>query len=717
MENTTAYNFDPFGHPRGLVQILAKAGYDSYIHCRPSPQELLKPLPASTYRWVGYDGSSVVSNHAHSFYLSARGRAAEKVANVIEATARDPLPALLVLWGVGNHGGGASREDLEALEKLRRTRTDVRIIHSTPEAFFKQIRGCATDLPAHEHALQRCFPGCYTTMAQVKQGHAELESLFYTAERMAAQAHFQGLMNEYPARELNAALRDLLFCEFHDILPGSSIRAVEEQALRLLSRGIETCAAVRARAFFALCRGERKAKEGEFPIFAVNPHPHAVRGVFSCELMLPDQHPYETFFAPTVRQDGKTVPSQVEHEAGNITLEWRKKVVFSATLAPSGVNRFDVVFTRKRRRPPIRLRAREGSIRFRGSGFSAVINTRTGLMDSFRVSGKELLRKNAFRILCIEDDDDSWGTMQHRLRRLAGAFKKVPDKRANELRGFPGAAVGAVTVIEDGAVRSTVESVFSYNDSHAVLRYTLPKEGTGFDVELQINNTEKSKMLKLSLPLSKPAANVLYQVPYGREQCILDGSEHVAQQWVTVLAASKGHPALGVLNRGTHGFDATNRELRLSLLRSPLYAHMPTDSIGPTKDRYHDRIDQGERRFSFRILAGRAESLPERVAREAAAFNQVPFLLSHYSSGTHGRRVRPLAELSDEAIVLAAAKKAEDGEDLVLRLFEPTGKERKTTLRVLGRRQRVLRFGPFEIKTLRVNPKSGAMREVNLLER
>jgi len=717
VENTTAYNFDPFGHPRGLVQILAKAGYDSYIHCRPSLTELLQRPPASAYRWVGYDGSSVAALHAHQFYLSARGKAAEKVAEVIEDAKEDPLPALLVLWGVGNHGGGASRADLDALEELRKKRTDVRIIHSTPEAFFKEIRSQEENLPSHEHPLQRCFPGCYTTMARVKQGHRQLESILYASERMASQAYFQGLLPEYPTEELNAALHDLLFCEFHDILPGSSVRAVEEQALRILGGGIETCAAVRARAFFALCRGERKAKEGEFPVFAMNPHPWPVQGSFSCEIQLPDLHLGEVFFAPTVRQEGKVVPSQCEHEAGNISAEWRKKIVFKATLSPARINRFDVVFTEQRKRPQIRLRAREGLIRFRGSGFSAVINARTGLMDSFKVGGKELLRKNSFRILCLHDDDDSWGTLQHRLRRLEGAFKKVSDGRANELRGFPGATVGAVTVIEDGAVRSVVESVFSYHDSHAMLRYILPKEGTGFDVEVMVNNAEKSKMLKLSLALSRPAADVFYEVPYGREQCVLDGSEHVAQQWVMALSASKGHPALGVLNRGTHGFDATSRELRLDLLRSPLYTHMPTESRGPTKDRYHDRIDQGERRFSLRIVAGAADSLLERIEREAFAFNQAPFLLSYYPSGGQSGSVRPLAVLSDPAIVLSAAKKAEDGGELVLRLFEPTGQARKTTLRVLGRWQRQLHFGPFEVKTLRVNPKSGATREVDLLER
>ena len=58
IEPTTAINFDPFGHTRGLVQILAKSSFDSYMFCRPSQNDC--PLPSDTFTWVGYDGSKVV---------------------------------------------------------------------------------------------------------------------------------------------------------------------------------------------------------------------------------------------------------------------------------------------------------------------------------------------------------------------------------------------------------------------------------------------------------------------------------------------------------------------------------------------------------------------------------------------------------------------------------------------------------------------------------
>ena len=93
----------------------------------------------------------------------------------------------------------------------------------------------------------------------------------------------------YPAEELADAEKSLMFSEFHDILPGSAIQSVEEQALGILSHGAEIADRVKRRAYFSLLSREEKAGEGEYPILAYNPHPWPVKGVFTCEFQLRDQ--------------------------------------------------------------------------------------------------------------------------------------------------------------------------------------------------------------------------------------------------------------------------------------------------------------------------------------------------------------------------------------------------------------------------------------------
>ncbi|MEW5901032.1 MAG: glycoside hydrolase family 38 C-terminal domain-containing protein, partial [Acidobacteriota bacterium] len=267
------------------------------------------------------------------------------------------------------------------------------------------------------------------------------------------------------------------------------------------------------------------------------------------------------------------------------------------------------------------------------------------------------------------------------------------------------------------AARSIVESVLTFGRSAVFLRYKFPKRGTEIEVELRVHWNEKDMMLKLSVPTVFKNGRHIGQVAYGVSELLADGNETVAQKWVAVVAA-EADAALTCINDGSYGSDFLDGELRLSLLRSPAYSADPGPS-GPmvAQDRYVPRIDQGERVFRFWINGGSRSSRLTAVDREALAKNEKPFLLSFYPSG-RGKRPQPFVLLSDEAAEIAALKRAEDGSDLIIRIFEPTGKKRTTTLSLPWasvKKNIVLR--PFELKTLALSPKTRRFREVDLLER
>jgi alpha-mannosidase len=135
------------------------------------------------------------------------------------------------------------------------------------------------------------------------------------------------------------------------------------------------------------------------------------------------------------------------------------------------------------------------------------------------------------------------------------------------------------------------------------------------------------------------------------------------------------------------------------------------------QDRYVPRIDQGERMFRFWLNGGDLSSRLTAVDREALAKNEKPFVLSLFPAG-RGKKPRPFVELSGEAVEITALKKAEDGKNLIIRLFEPTGKKRTTILSFpwAGARKKIS-LSAFEIKTLSFNPRTGIFRELDLLER
>ena len=186
------------------------------------------------------------------------------------------------------------------------------------------------------------MPGCYTSQLRIKQTHRQLENELYLTEKMCVHAALTGGL-EYPADVLEEAQNKLLFAEFHDILPGSAIPAVEDQGLEIMHHGLDLLREVKARAFFALCREQSKAEAGTYPILVYNPHPFAVTDVFETEFMLADQnYDMDLFDFPQVYSKEERLPSQCIKEQSNVPIQWRKRVAFRATLQPFSMNRFDV---------------------------------------------------------------------------------------------------------------------------------------------------------------------------------------------------------------------------------------------------------------------------------------------------------------------------------------------------------------------------------------
>lgn len=707
----TAINFDPFGHSRGLVQILKKAGYDSYLFCRPMQNDCA--LPSDDFTWVGFDGSEITGHRASEFYASGRGTARKKVEGWMAAHQDNEV--VLTLWGVGNHGGGPSRQDLNDLAALMAERQDVRIVHSTPEAFFDELRASGTPLPRHEDDINPWGPGCYTSQIRIKQRHRLLENTLYMTEKMCSVAAMQELM-AYPREELLEAARDLLNAEFHDILPGSSIQPVEDTGLRLMDHGLELLSRVRARAFFALASGQPKMQDDRIPLLVYNPHPFPVRTVVECEFQLADGSWDDQFTVPTVTRDGAPIPSQNEQEVSNINLDWRKRAVFLAELAPSQMNRFDCTFEVFPERPRPKVRKRNGHYELLTGDLHVAVNARTGLIDRFEAAGVNCLREGAFALLVLNDNDDPWETRYQQFRDVAGAFKLMSRAKGTAFSGVRSGKLDSVRVVEDGAVRLVIEALFQYADSFAVVRYLLPKQGAEVEVQIRVYWNEKSRMLKLSLPTTFADAQYLGQTAFGVQALPVTGREAVSQKWSAVVSPS-ADAALTVINDGVYGSDFSDGELRLSLLRSAAYSGHPIhDRTIVPQDRHTPRIDQGERFFRFWFHAGPRAARLQAVDREALVHNEKPFALSFCPSGA-GVRPLPGITLSDDVVQLVALKRAENGRGYVIRLFEPTGQARSTVIAVPAAGiEQTVSLGAFEVKTYLIEHGAKELREITLIE-
>ncbi|MFO7636050.1 MAG: glycoside hydrolase family 38 C-terminal domain-containing protein [Clostridia bacterium] len=701
----TAINFDPFGHTRGLVQIMCKAGYTSYLFCRPDSS--LKELPGEDFIWEGVDGSRIKAHRSYRFYLSQKGKAADKIRDYMEKHPHRQTG--LLLWGIGNHGGGPSRVDLDMIGCLIREKEgEVDIIHSTPEGYFREV---PEDIPVFSESLNPFAVGCYTSQIRVKQKHIELENMLYSAEKMMSHAALAGL-SAYDRESAKRALKDLLFCEFHDILPGSSIQVAEEDALRQMGRGIQIASELKAKAFYMMLAGQPKAKDGELPIFIYNPHPYPVEDIFECEFMNEFTNTKEKFGLPRITRNGEDVPCQDEREASGLHgFDWRKKVAFRGTLDPCSINRFDLVLEEKDSKPPMGAYEREGAIHIRTRDLEVKIAKDTGLMDLLKVNGRPVLQKGAMRPLVIRDNPDAWGMKVDSFNDVLDSFRLMTESEATAFANVPEGNFDAVRVVDDGEVRVLVEAYMKYQDSRLVLSYLVPKQGTEITVKVRVYWNQTDRMLKISIPTVMENARFMGQIACGTEELKSGGKETVAQKWV---AATDGDLAVSVIRDCFYGQSLMDGNILLTLLRSPAYSGHPIGDKLIAEDRYYPRIDQGERLFTFRIIAGDMEEVMGTVDRKAHAFNEKPLVITAYPSG-HGNMPGQLLEIDGGQVLLQAFKKAETREGYVVRLYNPLPKPSECVARsrLTGLEAR-LSFGKHELKTLLVN--GDRWEETNILE-
>lgn len=734
-EPKTAMNVDSFGHTRGLVQILKKSGYDSYIFCRPFQKNM--PLEKDDFIWRGYDGSEIRAFRTYGIYNSLYGMAAKKIEEWLSAFPQKETGC--IFWGVGDHGGGPSTVDLDAIAALQEERKDIEIIHSTPEAYFERKVMEHEKLPVWDKGLNHWGPGCYTSMARVKQLHRHLEADYFMAEKMAVHACLTAGMS-YPKEKLHEALEALLFSEFHDILPGSAIRQVEESAIRKMDYGLEILSRIKAQCFFRLCAGQAKAKDGEIPILIYNPHPYVVEGIFECEFMLANMNVSGTFMNPVVYQGNKRLPSQCEKEGSNFPMDWRKRVVFKAALLPGCINRFDCrlevlesdvsragldilaladsflkpdgkhEFHVKNMELPLKmpfgkpkglLQAEDGFINFSSKNYDIKINTNTGLIDALSYKGKRIFGEHTCQPVVLKDTMDSWAAADSCFKEKKGAFLPASKALSSQMAGTR-QTVEAVRIAEDGEVRTVIEVSMHYGQSLLTMIYKLPKDDSKIEVEVHVLWAEKDTMLKIALPAAFHPNACYAQTSYGSESVLMDGHEAYMQQWCALYGTDT---AAAVMNDGIYGFSCESGVIYLTLLRSPAYAAHPSPApeIYCEADyRYIQRMDQGERTFRFWLLAGEADEIQRMVSRKAQPLNEKPYILSFFPEGA-GKAVLPLIELSENTSVLCSAfKMAEDGRGYILRLFEASGQTAETEVAIpaLGIAQS-LKFKPYEIITCR----------------
>jgi len=686
---TTAFNVDAFGHTRGLVQILKKCGQDSLIICRPHTDEI--DIKENIFIWKGYDGSEIKVYRSPDGYNSPLGTTAQTIQDKLKI--REAEDVTCIMWGVGNHGGGPSDKDLSEIEKLLQDDSKYEMFHSTPEAFFAELDPAYTV----EKSLYISMPGCYTSSICVKQKHLELENELYLAEIMSALASAKGLI-PYPKEKLYTCFEDLLNGEFHDVLPGSSIKAGEDNGLMLFNHGLLDATRIKTRAYFALCKEQPVAKDGEYPIVVFNPHPYELTDNVECEFMLADQNWSTTDVSRILVKDAEAlVPYQVIKEESNLNLDWRKRVIFEAKLPPMSMKRYSVYIETV----PVAKQNLTDTVIFDNGHKYVEIDKHTGLLKSYRIDGKEYVQ-NGFCLTMFDDNPDPWAMNKDQLKHVGTnpepfTLSAAPSGVFSNMK--------SIQVIEDGDIYLGIEAFFEKEHSKARIEYRIYKNNDDVDVNVTLFFNDTNKMIKLAIPVSN-AGKVIGQTAFGTETLFDDGRENISQRFTAVESGGK---YLAVFDKSRYGGHFEDGTLYLSLVRGTTYcAHPIEDRKLIPDDRFTKKMDQGEHNYFFRLSVCDEIELD----RKANEFNRKPYAVNVFPLGEKTTESTFEVSVSNKNISLVTMKKSDKRDGYLLRLIN-NYKENQETQITVGKATKKLTLGKYEVKTLFYN---GSLQELDAME-
>lgn len=236
---------DTFGHSANIAEIDAQAGIQYLYHCRGLGEDVL------LYRFRAPSGKELLAYREPFWYNS--GITPEIGTSMFEVLKRScGLKTALIVYGVGNHGGGPTRRDIESALEMQSWPIFPTIRFGTFRAYFREAERVRQSLPVIDRELNCIFPGCYTTQSRIKRGNCRSEASLIQAESAAALA---SLAVGRPARPacMDAAWRGVLFTHFHDILTGSCVQDSREYAMALYQRACAAANTQLQQALSAVC--------------------------------------------------------------------------------------------------------------------------------------------------------------------------------------------------------------------------------------------------------------------------------------------------------------------------------------------------------------------------------------------------------------------------------------------------------------------------------
>jgi len=689
---------DSFGYSWALPQILKKTGIKYFFTTKLTWNDTTK-FRHNTFWWQGIDGSKVLS-HAPAVGLEGSIAPKDLKKSWEGFVEKEESPETLQTFGFGDGGGGPTKEQIESWRILRTIVGLPPSTFSSVTGFFKVVEEHAGELETWDDELYlEKHRGTYTTLGWVKRENRQAESQLYATELLSVLGWIFGATaasRRYEQDQIEKAWKKLLLNQFHDIVTGTSIAEVLDDVRKDFAEIRRTCEQLQHRALSGLVKNvKRRTREYDFAIF----NPLAWKR--NEYVLLEVKSKGKNFLV--LDDHGRAVDHQILGRKKGIVhllcylenvppFSFANLVVSPSTTQPAAAAPWKISH-RLVDTPLYRLRL-DSKGHF------------TSLYD--KTLRRELIAKgaraNVFQ--SFKDTPKQWDAWE--------IDPEYPSKQFELLK------FNRIRILEMGPLRAAIRIEHKSDSGSSVSQdIRFYHKSRRIDFLTSVRWKEKQTLLKVSFPLNVKTSNATYEIQFGALQRTTKPTElrHramyevPAQQWADLSEQKAG---VSLINDCKYGYDASENRLRLTLLRSPHYPH-PLDPLRLTDNRV---TDQGDHQLSYALYPHAGDWRTGETLQRAREFNQVPLVIRGSAD-----RISPLISYASSSIIVDCIKKAEDSDDVIVRIHEAHGQPAKVTFEFGARLEAVaecdmlendlaplkpvkskltLKFSPFEIKTLKL---------------
>lgn len=700
VDSQTLWLPDTFGYSAALPQILKGCNVKYLV-----TQKIFwsynegEQFPYHYFNWEGMDGTRIVSFLPTSYTYDTDPVTINNTWK--NRTQSRDLEAFLLPYGYGDGGGGPTRDHVEYALRQKDLEGGAKVKMAGPTEFFEDME--ALGGPKHTYVGELYFSahrGTYTSQAMVKKNNRRCELALREAEMWSTLAAEKG--GDYPGDELEALWKKLLLLQFHDILPGSCIGKVYEEAKPVYEETLAACRRLIERAQRAL------VKEGS-GVSVLNSLGFERKALVT----LPDG-----FKCGAVTVDGKAVSTE-ESENGTqalVTIPAYGAVALLPVCAKGGErengscdgngNGSNGGNGNDSRKPDkagmtdacaVRVIKRTGGYSLENDQVRAFINE-NGEIPSFilKASGREFAAGPMNHLQMYKD-----------VTRLFDAWDIDSNYTKQEM---PGSRDVSVEVLCECGLKAALKVSGKIGQSSYEQVISLTAESRRVEISMTIDWKEQHRLLKTAFPVSVYAEEGINEIQFGYVKRPTHRSKAYDKDRFEVCnhrysALCDGAHGAAVLNDCKYGISMNENRLELSLLKAACSPEM--------------RADNGVHQFTYAFTAWEGDFMDCDVVKQAYELNVQPVLCS----GT--AEIKENFTTDHDNIMLETVKLAEDGSgDWIVRLYESKKaavkaaaampvligrkaylcnmlEEEESEIEVNGN-EITLNFRAFEVKTVRI---------------